>query len=293
MRRGVPDGGGPHENPPRGPGATAEPAEHRDRDRLRDRRAGLGPGMAEIEKRRAGLFQMLRLLDEILWRALVAMEFGEHRNSPLSHSADKLGGSEKLHQVGAALLDQAHGGVGVFPFRQIAAQERALDAAAHRLAYDEHLVEGDLAFLPAPEVDADGVAHGDEVHAGAVRDLRDLVVPGDARDDLFPLALHLLQAREAHQILYPFSFTALSPQPRSTVPASICFIEAVSFSRIAFAEASTRSAMSCGTATRPSASPTMMSPGLTGVPPIMMGTLISPGPFLYGPRCVTPAANTG
>src|SRR2546427_10834267 len=157
--------------------------------------------MAEIEKRRAGLFQMLRLLDEILWGALVTMEFGEHRNSPLSHSADQLGGSEKLHQVGAALLNQAHGGVGVFPFRKIAAQERALDAAAHRLAYDEQFVEGDLAFLLTPKVDANGVAHGDEVHAGALRDLRDLVIPGDDRDDLLPLALHLLQAGEAHQIL--------------------------------------------------------------------------------------------
>src|SRR5467141_4778195 len=182
-----------HSNPSIEPRAAAEPAEHRDRDCLRDRRASLWPGMAEIEKRRAGLFQMLRLLDEVLWHALVAMEFGEHRNSPLSHSADKLGGSEKLHHVGAALLDQAHGGVGAFPFRKIAAQEGALDPAAHRLAYDEHLVEGDLAFLLTPKVDADGVAHGDEVHAGAVGDLRGLVIPGDDRDDLLPLALHLLQ----------------------------------------------------------------------------------------------------
>src|SRR5467141_3590374 len=197
IRSCVTDRGVQHSNPPIEPRAADEPAEHWDRDCLRDRRAGLRPGMAEIEKRRTGLFQMLRSLDETLWRALVAMEFGEHRNSPVSHSADKLGGSEKLHQVGAALLDQAHGGVGIFPFRKIAAQERALDAAAHRLAYDEHLVEGDLAFLPAPKVDADGVAHGDEVHAGAVRDLGDLVIPGDDRDDLFPLALHLLQAREA------------------------------------------------------------------------------------------------
>jgi len=64
------------------------------------------------------------------------------------------------------------------------------------------------------------------------------------------------------------------------VPATISFIDLVSFSRIAFAEASTRAAISCGTATSPSASPTMMSPGLTGMPPIVIGTLISPGPFL-------------
>ena len=34
----------------------------------------------------------------------------------------------------------------------------------------------------------------------------------------------------------------------------------------------------------------MMSPGFTGMPPMLIGTLISPGPFLYGPRCVTPEA---
>src|SRR5258708_31550003 len=126
--------------------------------------------MAEIEKRGAGLFQMLRLLDEILRRDLGAMEFGERRKSLLSHSADKLGEGEKLHQVGAPLLYQAHGGVGVFPFRKIAAHERALDAASHRLADDEHLVEGDLAFLPTPHGYAPGDAHRDEVDAGSVRD---------------------------------------------------------------------------------------------------------------------------
>src|SRR5882762_10659795 len=93
IRSCVADRGVQHSNPSIEPRATAEPAEHGDRDCVRDRRAGLGPGMAEIEKRRAGLFQMLRLLDELLWRALVAMEFGEHRNSPLSHSVDKLGRS--------------------------------------------------------------------------------------------------------------------------------------------------------------------------------------------------------
>src|SRR2546428_13607436 len=117
MRRGVPDGGGPHENPPRGPGATAEPAEHRDRDCLRDRRAGLGPGMAEIEKRRPGLFQMLRLLDEILWRALVAVEFGEHRNSPLSHSADKLGGAKSFTRSAPPPPARRQAASAFFPFR--------------------------------------------------------------------------------------------------------------------------------------------------------------------------------
>src|SRR5215831_7053985 len=99
--------------------------------------------------------------------------------------------------------------------------------------------------------------------------------------------------RDVHQTWYPFSLSALSTQLRSTVPALICFIELVSFARIALAEARIASACSCGTTTSPSASPTMMSPGFTGIPPMTMGTLISPGPFLYGPRCVTPLANTG
>ena len=36
-----------------------------------------------------------------------------------------------------------------------------------------------------------------------------------------------------------------------------------------------------------------ISPGCTTIPPTVTGTLISPGPFLYGPRCVTPRAYTG
>src|SRR5580765_123255 len=36
-----------------------------------------------------------------------------------------------------------------------------------------------------------------------------------------------------------------------------------------------------------------MSPGFTVIPPIVTVTLISPGPFLYGPRWVTPLAYTG
>ena len=40
-------------------------------------------------------------------------------------------------------------------------------------------------------------------------------------------------------------------------------------------------------------SPTTMSPGFTTMPPTETGTLISPGPSLYGPRWLTPRAYTG
>ena len=39
--------------------------------------------------------------------------------------------------------------------------------------------------------------------------------------------------------------------------------------------------------------PRTRSPGAMTIPSIATGTLISPGPFLYGPRCVMPAENTG
>src|SRR6266480_6233191 len=80
IRSCVTDRGVHHSNPAIEPRAAAEPAEHRDRDCLRDCRAGLGPGMAEIEKRRAGLLQMLRLLDEVLRRGVVAVKLGEDRD---------------------------------------------------------------------------------------------------------------------------------------------------------------------------------------------------------------------
>src|SRR2546422_8596871 len=55
-----------------------------------------------------------------------------------------------------------------------------------------------------------------------------------ATTEIYTLSLH-------DALPISFSFNALSTQPRSTVPASICFIEAVSFSRIAFAEADRKS----------------------------------------------------
>src|SRR5947207_15691775 len=84
IRSCVTDRGVHHSNPAVEPRAAAEPAEHRDRDCLRDSRAGLGPGMAEIETRRTGLLQMPRLLDESLRRGVVAVKLGEDLH-PTAH----------------------------------------------------------------------------------------------------------------------------------------------------------------------------------------------------------------
>src|SRR5204863_8567548 len=77
IRSCVTDRGVHHSNPAIEPRAAAEPAEHRDRDCLRDCRAGLGPAMAEIEKRRACLPPIPRLLAEILRRGRVAVKPGK------------------------------------------------------------------------------------------------------------------------------------------------------------------------------------------------------------------------
>ena len=60
-----------------------------------------------------------------------------------------------------------------------------VDAAAHRLAAHQDLVERDFERIGmAPQIDADRVADRDEIDAGALRDQRDLVVPGDDADAL-------------------------------------------------------------------------------------------------------------
>ena len=46
------------------PGAAAETADHRDLDRRNDGRAGDRPGIGEIEKRLAGIFQALGFIDQ-------------------------------------------------------------------------------------------------------------------------------------------------------------------------------------------------------------------------------------
>src|SRR6267143_1677306 len=101
--------------------------------------AGRGPGMPEVEKRGARFFEALRLHDELRDRP-AAMKFGKDGNACADDAAHRLASAFELDHVRAAFLDEANSGFGALWQRQIAAQERALDAAAHRLAYDEHLV---------------------------------------------------------------------------------------------------------------------------------------------------------
>src|SRR6185503_35041 len=72
-------------HPPIKPWPAAEATDHRDLHRFRHRGAGDRPGVTEVEHHRAGSFEALRLLDELLGRALVAMHLGEHRNADLSY----------------------------------------------------------------------------------------------------------------------------------------------------------------------------------------------------------------
>src|SRR5437660_1721136 len=73
----------------------------------------------------------------------------------------EVGRAVELDHVGAALLDQPDGGLdGALdallerPEREVAARERALDAAAHRLADDQHLVHCDFERIGmAPQID--------------------------------------------------------------------------------------------------------------------------------------------
>src|SRR4051812_39154940 len=50
----------------------------------------------------------------------------------------------------------------------------------------------------SPQIDADGISHRDDVHSGAVRDARDLVIPGHYPHALSPLALHLQKCGYRH-----------------------------------------------------------------------------------------------
>ena len=129
------------------------------------------------------------------------MEFGKHGNT---FGRDLLYGRGRrldLDQVRAALVEEAPRVLGRDEARrQITGEERALHAAAHRLADDEHLLERDLAFLLAPQVDADRVAYGDDVDARALDDLRHLVIPDHHPDDLLSRALHRAERCQVHQI---------------------------------------------------------------------------------------------
>src|SRR5881398_696324 len=59
-------------------------------------------------------------------------------------------------------------------------------------ADNQHFLDGYFRVCRVPpEIQADGVAHRYEIHPGAIRDPRDLGVPGDHADDLATVALHL------------------------------------------------------------------------------------------------------
>ena len=83
--------------------------------------------------------------------------------------------------------------------RHVAAHERALDTAPHRLAADQHLVQRHFEhFVAAPEIHSDRISHRDEIDAGAVGDTRDLIVPGDDADTFLSVTLHLLKRGNSH-----------------------------------------------------------------------------------------------
>ena len=168
------------------PGPAAEAADHRDRHRRDHLGPDIGPGVAEVEQRRAGLLQPLRLLDRIA----APRRAGEHRDAP-PRRAPRAARAVDLDDVGAGLAAAAaprrRDGVG-----QVAAHERALDAArappASASASSSSVTSPSR--LAAPEVDADAVADRDDVDAGPVDAAAPSGVPGDDADDLPPLALH-------------------------------------------------------------------------------------------------------
>src|SRR5690606_8291774 len=85
-------------------------------------------------------------------------------------------------------------------------------------------------------------------------------------------------------ITHPLARSDSSTQLRSTLPLPRMALSiAASFLAWSRASAMVSAANACGSTSRPSSSPMMMSPGLTTASPMTTGTLISPGPFLYGP----------
>src|SRR4029079_14611883 len=102
--------------------------------------------------------------------------------------------------------------------REVAAHERALHAAPHRLAHDQHLVERDFRRVrPAPEVGADRIADGHQVHARAIGDLGDLVVPRHDADDLATVGFHRLEIGEG------YSHARLSTVFSKVAPGTVMF----------------------------------------------------------------------
>ena len=56
----------------------------------------------------------------------------------------------------------------------------------------EYLFQRDFEGIGVPpQIDADRVSDGHDIHPGAIRDARDLIIPSDHAHALSPVALHL------------------------------------------------------------------------------------------------------
>ena len=212
------------------PRPAAKPAQHRNGDGLRHRRPRDRTGVREVEQRRAGFLQQPRFVDELVLQLRGELRHGLRRppyrmavcgvmpncaqtgkpaaaiaraDSGNSAAASSFSMSARLrHQV----LRRLRRGNRPFlqrPVGHVAADQRAIDAAPHALADEQHLVERDLelAALP-PHVGADRIADRDDVDAGAVDDLRHLVVVDDDGDDFSAFALHRLKRGDRHPVAH-------------------------------------------------------------------------------------------
>ncbi len=211
---------------------------------IRDSRStGHRSGIGEVEQRRARIFEQLGFRHELrrhfrrclrARRRLRAVgdavlqgglrgdaELREDRDACThegAHRVGEIGGAVELDHVRAAFLHQSdrslESALGTLlqrPEREIAAHQRALDAAAHRFADDQHLVHGDLERIAvAPQIHADGIAHRYEIDAGAIRDARDLVIPRHHAHALFAFALHLLKGRDRHFVRHDACCSSMS-----------------------------------------------------------------------------------
>src|SRR5690606_458708 len=81
--------------------------------------------------------------------------------------------------------------------RKITADQCPLDAPSNCLADDQDFFHRDFQGTGmAPQVDPHGVAYRDDIYAGAIDDLRNLIVPCHYPDDFLSVALHLLKRRD-------------------------------------------------------------------------------------------------
>jgi hypothetical protein len=88
--------------------------------------------------------------------------------------------------------------------RQVAAYKRALHTATHGLADDKYLFQRDFERVGmTPQIDTDRVSHGNELHAGAIRNPGNLIIPGDDANALLSVALHLLERKNGGLVRHP------------------------------------------------------------------------------------------